>query len=560
MALSLSNFLVTLLLLLPHGLLAATIEYDWNITWVQANPDGMAMRPVMGINNQWPLPQLNFTKGDQIIARVTNLLGNQSTSVHFHGFFQNGTNEMDGPVGVNQCGIAPGSTFIYNFTVTQSGTYWYHSHARGQYPDGLRQMLVIADPENPLAGQYDEEVAFTLSDWYHEQMPSLISSFISVTNPTGAEPVPNSALMNDTQNFTVGVEAGKTYLFRLANVGAFAGQYFWIEGHEMKVVEVDGVFTEGIATDLIYLSAAQRYSVLVTAKNTTDTNFPMMASMDTDLFDTIPDGLNWNVTGWLVYDKMATLPAAAEVEGTAAFNDISYVPPKVPTLYTVLSSGDNATNAAVYGTYTNSFVLNKDEIVEIVLNNDDAGRHPFHLHGHNFQVVQRAEDNAGHYDASNHTAFPPVPMRRDVLMVRPQSNFVIRFKADNPGVWLFHCHIEWHMDSGLIATMVEAPLELQQSLTLPANHLQVCKDSKTLTAGNAAGNTINLLDLKGQPSPPGPIPAGFTAKGIVALVFSIISALIGMGFIGWYGAMPIGKEEETAVQQTIAQMDNSEKK
>jgi len=157
-------------------------------------------------------------------------------------------------------------------------------------------------------------------------MPSLIASFINVENPTGAEPVPNAALMNDTHNFTVGVEAGKTYLFRLANVGAFAGQYFWIEGHELKVVEVDGVFTEGIATDLIYLSAAQRYSFLVTAKNGSETNFPMMASMDTDLFDSIPDDLNWNVTGWLVYDKAATLPAAAEVEEFDPFDDFALVP------------------------------------------------------------------------------------------------------------------------------------------------------------------------------------------------------------------------------------------
>ena len=165
--------------------------------------------------------------------------------------------------------------------VTQSGTYWYHSHSRGQYPDGMRQILTINDPENPYAGQYDEELAFTLSDWYHDQMPGLIDSFISVGNPTGAEPVPNSALMNDTQNFTLPVEPGKTYLFRLANVGAFAGQYFWIEGHSMRVVEVDGVFTEAAETDMIYLTAAQRYSVLVTAQNTTNTNFAMMGSMDT---------------------------------------------------------------------------------------------------------------------------------------------------------------------------------------------------------------------------------------------------------------------------------------
>ena len=142
-------------------------------------------------------------------------------------------------------------------------------------------MLVINDPENPYAGKFDEEVALTLSDWYHDQMPGLIASFISVENPTGAEPVPKSALMNDTQNLTVSVQPGKTYLFHMANVGAFAGQYFWIEGHTMRVVEVDGVFTEAAETDMIYLTAAQRYSFLLTTKNSSSANFAMMGSMDT---------------------------------------------------------------------------------------------------------------------------------------------------------------------------------------------------------------------------------------------------------------------------------------
>lgn len=57
----------------------------------------------------------------------------------------------------------------------------------------------------------------------------------------------------------------------------------------------------------------------------------------------------------------------------------------------------------------------------------------FHLHGHNFQAIVRSVDNAGHYDANNHSAFPAVPMRRDTFMTRPLGNFVIRFKADNPG-------------------------------------------------------------------------------------------------------------------------------
>lgn len=140
---------------------------------------------------------------------------------------------------------------------------------------------MVNDPENPYAGQYDEEIVLTLSDWYHDEMSGLMDSFISYANPTGAEPVPNSALMNDTQNLTVAVQPGKTYLFHMANVGAFAGQYFWIEGHTMRVVEVDGVYTEAAEADMIYLTAAQRYSFLVTTKNDTGANFAMMGAMDT---------------------------------------------------------------------------------------------------------------------------------------------------------------------------------------------------------------------------------------------------------------------------------------
>ena len=108
-----------LLALASHLLVAsaATVTYNWNITWVTANPDGQQPRPVIGINDQWPLPALNFTRGDRIIANVYNALGNESTSVHWHGFYQNGTNHMDGPPAVTQCDIAPGSTFTYNFTV-----------------------------------------------------------------------------------------------------------------------------------------------------------------------------------------------------------------------------------------------------------------------------------------------------------------------------------------------------------------------------------------------------------------------------------------------------------
>ena len=108
--------------LLPLSFLAcvarcATVTHDFDIGWTYANPDGQQTRPVIGINGQWPVPPIVATKGDQIIVNVKNSLGNESTSLHFHGLYMNGTTHMDGPIGVTQCGIPPGGSFTYNFTV-----------------------------------------------------------------------------------------------------------------------------------------------------------------------------------------------------------------------------------------------------------------------------------------------------------------------------------------------------------------------------------------------------------------------------------------------------------
>lgn len=164
--------------------------------------------------------------------------------------------------------------------VDQPGTYWYHSHERAQYPDGQRGPLIIHDPDSPFKDDYDEELVLTLSDWYHDDMTSLLASFLSVTNPSGAEPVPDSALMNDTQNLQIKVEPNKTYMLRIVNMAAFAAQYFWIEGHTMRVVEVDGVYTKPAEAEQLYITTAQRYSVLLTTKNDTSKNFAIVGSMD----------------------------------------------------------------------------------------------------------------------------------------------------------------------------------------------------------------------------------------------------------------------------------------
>lgn len=154
-------------------------------------------------------------------------------------------------------------------------------------------------------------------------------------------------------------------------------------------------------------------------------------------------------------------------------------------------------------------------------------------------------------------------MRRDTLLLEPSGFMVFRFKATNPGkstravlepalitadlalltgVWLFHCHIEWHVASGLIATFVEAPLDMQKNLTIPKNHLDACAAAQIPATGNAAANTVNYLDLNGQNAPPPPLPAGFTTRGIVALVFSCLAGILGTAVVAWYGLVEVASE------------------
>ena len=595
-----------------HSCQAKTVTLDFNVTWVNANPDGLAERKVVGINGQWPLPVIEVDKGDQLIVNTYNGLGDKSTSIHWHGMFQNGTNNMDGPSMVTQCPIPPGSSYTYNFTVNQNGTYWYHCHTDACYPDGYRQALIVHDNSSYFNDMYDEEFMITLSDWYHELVEDIMPSFINVGNPTGAEPIPQAFLFNDTMNSSISVDPGKTYLFRLVNIGAFVAQYFYIEDHTFRIVEIDGVYTEPTEADMLYIAVAQRYSILVTTKNSTEKNYPIVTVADSVLLDTITPDLKLNQTNWLEYNSAASHPQAVMIvdvasdlnpyddftlvpydkkpllpeadltidltvnmanlgngAGYAFFNNISYTKPKVPTLYSVLSSGNLSTNAEVYGEYTHPMVLGHNQVVDIVLNNGDTGSHPFHLHGHQFQVIERFPSYGEHfydyadgdpvtYDPSNHAAFPDYPARRDTLVLPPQGYFVVRFVADNPGVWFFHCHIDWHLSQGLGMTLIEAPEQIQERMSIPEHQYEVCDAAGVKYKGNAAGNTEDYLDLTGQNKQVPWLPAGFTAKGIVAMVFSCVSAFLGMAFISVYGMSGVqqGKKQKEA-QEAVASSESS---
>ena len=123
----------------------AVVKYDWELTWVNANPDGRLERPVIGINHNFPNPEIHVNVGDRLIVDVKNSLGNESTSIHWHGMQQVGTNAMDGPTGAIQCPILPGSSFTYDFTVSATRPFAPTPLTRGT-GEPNRHILVALPP------------------------------------------------------------------------------------------------------------------------------------------------------------------------------------------------------------------------------------------------------------------------------------------------------------------------------------------------------------------------------------------------------------------------------
>lgn len=144
-------------------------------------------------------------------------------------------------------------------------------------------------------------------------------------------------------------------------------------------------------------------------------------------------------------------------------------------------------------------------------------------------------------------------------MLPPQGYFGVRFVADNPGVWFFHCHIDWNLSEGLAMVMIEAPLQIQERMSVPEDHWAACRVSGVEYEGNAAENTEDLLDPKGQNKQIAWLPAGFTEKGIVASVFSCVSAFLGMAFItvsGLSGLQTAQSTQEGTSDDTTPPRDN----
>ncbi|OMJ23614.1 Iron transport multicopper oxidase fio1 [Smittium culicis] len=553
----------SLLYIFSTQVLSKTIEVDWDITFVEANPDGLLKRRVIGVNNQFPLPRLEGTVGDTIIVNAKNSL-DRPTSLHAHGLSFKNNVFSDGAVSVNNCGIPPGQNYTYTLELTEQGTYWFHSHSGGDYADGLRTPLIVHPTSETMYTKYDEDIILTLSDWYHEEAYTLGKFLTSSKNPAGYEPPPNSGMINDRDKNSFPVSKDTTYRLRLINTSTMAVFHVKVDGHEMSLIEIDGVDIKPVTLNSVELHPAQRASILITTKNSTDFNYLIHADMDPAYFDEVPDTLTMNITASLVYDQgsgQASIedhtwdtineselePIIEEVyqapdqeivivsdimqldDGAphGLINGITYRMPKVPILLSMLTMGEDATNPLVYGPRSNAFVTGYNKTVRVVIENVHLDAHPFHLHGHKFQVVAAGEGSYVNADEIKPPSDDWNPVRRDTVLVPGEGHAVIQFVSNNPGAWPIHCHNNWHMMFGMMGVIVEAPLEAQRMIKYDPSQIESqCTLNGFKISGNAGGDTG--LNLSNAPSSPTMINYGIHAKGIVAIVFCVIAALIGI--------------------------------
>ncbi|PWN37840.1 putative iron transport multicopper oxidase [Meira miltonrushii] len=592
---------VALIILLWSCAVAEHVILYWNVGWVEnVNLDGLFTRRAIGINGFYPPPIIMINQTDSLTINFKNAFSDgRGTALHSHGMFFNNTGYFDGAASITQCPIPDGESIAYQphnsphspaIRQEQWGTYWTHGHYDGQYVDGLRTPAII-HATNELY-KYDDDYTIILADWYHREHHDLVvNELINVKNPLGNDPVPQSGLVyfahtakgataeylpGYNENATLFFEPGKTYRLRLINMAAISKFQFWIEGHEMSIIEADGVDVEEVPVDKIDLAVAQRYSVLVHARNDTSRNWPVHVNLDPVMFSKVPKSLQLNITSAIAYkegnpmgsdrptiyydyfDDTALVPVIsqpqlpADVSFVRSFdwntfsngkdyafvNDTIFIPPLTPSLFTALSMPTNESKLPIaYGPNGNAIVVEHMKSFEIVLLNLGKLGHPFHLHGHQFQVVHRSQNFK-----SDDPAINPVkkegqvnPLRRDTVQVPAGGSVSIRMVADNPGAWILHCHIDWHLAAGLAMVVIEAPEKIQENLQVPFYLFQQCQQQGLPVSGNAGGFQ-SLKDFGALPLAPTPLKSGCTIYTVVTILACAFAALLGNGTVILYSS------------------------
>lgn len=462
--------------------------YNWNVTYGDIYPLGVKQQGIL-INGQFPGPQIESVTNDNLIINVFNSL-DEPFLISWNGVLQRRNSWQDGVYGTN-CPISPGQNFTYILQVKdQIGSYFYfpslafHKAAGGYGGFSIASRSVIPVPFDPPSGDY----TILAGDWYkrnHTDLRAVLDSGSDL-------PFPDGLVINGrgSNAYTFTVDQGKTYRFRISNVGITTSINFRIQGHKMKLVEVEGSHTLQNTYDSLDIHLGQTYSILVTADQPPNDYYIVVTTRFTSqvlnassilhysnsagsVSGPLPAGptteIDWSVEqarslrrnltasgprpnpqgtyhyGMINTTRTIRLQNSAPIingKQRYAVNSVSFIPADTPLkladyfkIEGVFSLGSIPDNPTGGGGYLQTSVMAADfrGFVEVVFENPEDTLQSWHIDGHSFFVVGM---DGGQWSAASRLNYNlRDTIARSTVQVYPKSWTALYMPLDNVGMW-----------------------------------------------------------------------------------------------------------------------------
>nr|WTB30721.1 multicopper oxidase family protein [Streptomyces sp. NBC_00830] len=440
--------------------------------------------PSWAYGDRLPGKEIRITAGDTLAVTLANHLPT-STTLHWHGLHVR--NDMDGVPGLTQPGIKAGAEFAYRFAVRQTGTYWFHPHVGVQQDRGLYAPLIIEDPKEPLS--YDKEWVVMLDDWLDGVEGSTPDAVINELShgmggmegmdhgssesdaKPGSRSGPSRVLMGSRSELLGGEASDVAYPYylingripkapttftakpgdrirvRIVNAGGDTPFRVALGGHRMTITHADGFPVRHTTTDALLLGMGERYDVLVTAG---DGVFPLTA---------VAEGRNMSAlallrTGGGTAPKASVRPkeldgqlvSANELQADKSVALAARQPDRTIRIKLTgsMRSFDWGFDHQKYDP-DRRHPVKAGERVRLEFYNITEMWHPVHLHGHTFALAGAAGPRSVLDRAPG--------ARKDTAIVLPNSSVAVEFDADNPGLWMLHCHNVYHSNANMMTVV-----------------------------------------------------------------------------------------------------------
>ena len=388
-------------------------------------------------------PVLRMRRGAPFSLRLDNRL-DEPTTIHWHGLRID--NRMDGVPFLTQPYVYGGDGFDYAFTPPDAGTFWYHPHCNTleQIGRGLAGLLVVEDPADPV---FDAEIVLNLRDWRLGGDGQFIAQF-KPRDSARAGTFGTVRTANWRQSPQYDAPAGGLVRLRLAATDVTRILALSVEGAQALVIAADGnPVVERFVPDHLLIGPGQRLDLVLRMPDTEGA----VAALK-DLRGTRPATLaTFRATGASLKRDIADLPALAanplpEPDLSAA-TELPFI---------LSASAEERPKDGICGSLGYNFwAINKvpwadDTGVDAAplaemkagktyifnVENPTPQLHPLHLHGLVFRPMNSSKQALR-------------PHFSDTYLILPDEKVQLALVADNPGDWVFHCHIIEHQKTGM---------------------------------------------------------------------------------------------------------------